>query len=157
MLTFTRVTLSGAFLVAILSGADKELALVRNSYAIRAGSTSVLSVTSDSLDFIRKSTKIATTTLPQDGHEVFVGLSAEQRRPYIAVPVSTPPGTRSVTLVTTSSSGEQRSATLHLEIQSQPQLAAATEPPVVLMNGWQFLCTGEETSKDTFGNLNCFL
>jgi uncharacterized protein (TIGR03437 family) len=156
---FTRVAFSGLFLTALLSGADKKLAITQMSYAVTAGDTAILLATPESMEFLRQADKATVTTEPDDGHQIAIGRSRKDNSLFIAVPLTMPPGSRSVTIRAISSQGIEREVEFQVLVQPILPVAAGAPPPVILVNGYHVnpLCWADQDSTVTFGEMASFL
>jgi uncharacterized protein (TIGR03437 family) len=159
----TTVLIAAAAACAAQTGAvtarrAQNLVLNRSSYEARAGEPIVLDAPSESVRFLRDSEQeqLSVEGRPT-GVRFAIGRDGSDTHALLFPSLRTPPGEYSVTIAVSHSNGEQRTATVHVVVDPlQPVPSIGTRPPVILLNGWQAICTASQMS-DTFGDLRRIL
>ncbi len=135
-----------------------EMTLRRAHYQLRAGESAPIDAPGDTLDFlvhaISRSVEIGGRTA--DGFAV--APDASGGRILLGASLRLPAGRYPVHIVASSPSGERREAVLDVSLQPlQTVPDGASEPPVLVLNGWQFGpsnggCPISGSPSTTFGN-----
>lgn len=150
-----------ALLASSAQAQPRPLPLQQTHYRLRAGEQILLSAPPESIALAR-GTK--TQVLDTRGHEMrgFVFRLAENRNAlFLTAALTTPPGTYQLTLSVTQETGATFHAATSVVLDPMtPVPATATQPPVVLLNGFQLAltptCQPSTTtphSAETFGSL----
>ncbi len=141
------------------------LALDHVRYRLRAGNPLTLNGSEDAIDFILSATSIKIVDGNQEHPGTFViGPSLTGDTVLLAASHLVPPGDYSVGISAVSQEGEERHATVEVAVDAVATVPdRAVAPPVVLLNGWQFLYNSNSASiggcpistgpSDTFGSL----
>jgi uncharacterized protein (TIGR03437 family) len=170
MLTFTRVLFSGLFLAALLTGDDgasqqtptqvfknthpgKPLALLQTRYRLRAGEMTRIAAAAETRDFMLKAKTRRVEIVGTEVHGFVVGPSIAGDEVLLAASLTMRPGEYSLTVSVISEAGEVRATPLSVVLDPlQTVPSTATQPPVVLLNGWQ-VCRLDSGLTGTFGSL----
>lgn len=139
-------------------GSTHSLALTQTRYQLRAAEPAKISAPRETLDFLVKAKNRNIEIVGQETKGFVVGPSIRGDEVLLAASLTMKPGAYAVTVSATSEKGEERETTLDVvldPVQTVP--LNATKPPVVLLNGWQFVCSTSSSSADTFGNLAQYL
>jgi len=176
MFTFGRVALAGLFLAALLAGDDgarrqsssevisnphlgRPLALLQTRYRLRAGQSTRIAAAAETRDFILKAKTRRLEIEGAEAHGFVVGPSIAGDEVLLAASLTARPGEYSLTVSAISEDGDARATPLSVVLDPlQPVPSTATQPPVVLLNGWQIGITNggcpiSSSSADTFGSL----
>jgi len=90
-----------------------------------------------------------------------VGPSITGKDMLLAASLLATPGDYTVTVTAVGESGEERGAVLSAKVMARlPVAAAISQPPVLLLNGWEISATSScpiTTVSDTFGSLPQFI
>ncbi len=135
----------------------QPLTLNRTRYQLRAGEAVSIDAPRQTLDFVRTaSSRTIRIVGPQTtGFVLAPNLKGDDL--LLAASLTTRPGDYTVTVSAINSSGITREAAVNATVSAlQTVSSTATEPPVVLLNGWENgitnICAPEQAS-DTFGDL----
>jgi uncharacterized protein (TIGR03437 family) len=148
--------------------AMRSLTLNQSRYRLRAGESTRLDASPETLDFLLHA---KTRSLEIDGKEargVAVGTNRAEDQVLLAASLRTKPGEYTVKLSAITETSEERVTTLAVTLDPMQTVpSTATQPPVVLLNGWQFGinldslnfagCPVSSSSSVTFGNLEEYL
>ena len=139
-----------------------KLVLLRSDYRLPAGQTVTISLTAKSRQFASQAQKLSTSTVPTGEHEISVGRNRETQELFLAVPLTMPTGTYEVNVSLWNDKGEERRATIQVEIDPLSPIPQTVRTPVVLINGFQLpdlknTCPPSEDSSSIFGNLEDYL
>ncbi len=155
-----RAAAIAAFASALLSGAP--LAVQQTRYQLQPGLPIQIAAAPETLDFLlnAKTRQVSITGAGTTG--IVVSPNRAHDQILIAASLRAKPGEYTIELAATSAAGEQRSATLDIQLDPlTPVPSNATRPPVVLLNGWEVgftnSCTVATSSSETFGNLAQYL
>ena len=137
-------------------------ASAQSRYEIRPGSSVEISADSATQDFMLKAASRKLTLEDGTTAGLTVGLNETGDKLMLAASLRTKPGEYAVTLTGASAKGVEQKTTMDVVVDQLPTVpAAATRPPVVLLNGWQTLytnsCPVATSSSTTFGNLAQYL
>jgi hypothetical protein len=144
--------------------AIRPLLLDQNRYRLRAGDRVPIAAAQETLDFIRTA-KIRTVRISgAQGRGFVVAPNARGDQVLLAASLTMKPGEYGVTVSAVNVSGEERAAVVDVTLDPMQMVPnGSTVPPVVLLNGWQFLfnpdsgsvgtCPISSGSSDTFGSL----
>jgi uncharacterized protein (TIGR03437 family) len=160
--TFWRTSLVVVALccVAEAQQSRRTFAITQSHYSVRAGERVEISSSADTVAFARSAKSL---TARASGHMIrnfAVGPTPEGDKLLLGIPLTTEPGDYLVE-VSLSGENEERSATLqvHVEPLSTPT-ANSSEPPFVLLDGFQLSassCPMSSNSSGNFGNLQAYL
>lgn len=121
-------------------------------YRLRAGESAVV-------DAAGAASIGAVSANPSPRYPFHAALAPDKASLRITVPPTTRPGAYEVSMPVTDAAGARRTISVHLTVAA-PQLDPLPAPgtvPVVLLNGWQFLCLNSDStvsaSTGTFGSL----
>jgi uncharacterized protein (TIGR03437 family) len=139
----------------------QPLSMQQTSYEVRPGESVQIAVPPDSLDFLLKA-KTLSLSLDAESIPLVVAPNRTRDRILLAAPLRLPPGEYTATLSATSPANEERTTKLAISVKPRQSVpSGATQPPVVLLNGWETgftgTCTVSTSSADTFGNLAQYL
>ena len=137
-------------------------AVEQTSYEIKAGESVQIAAPQETLDFLLKSKNVRVHLNDAQSTALVAGPNRAGNQIMVAVPPRTKPGTYTATVSATSAAGEQRVTTLSLVVKPRQKVpTGSTQPPVVLLNGWELGFTGacpiSSASSDVFGNLANYL
>jgi uncharacterized protein (TIGR03437 family) len=130
----------------------RPMMLDQTEYRLRAG---------ESADIAAPQLKLITavTTVPEVRYPIRASVQPDGKSIRLTVPPTTPRGAYTVTLFALDSSEAARTGSVHMTVEPM-QLAPSAPPgtvPVILLNGWQALCTTSDStipaSVGTFGQL----
>jgi uncharacterized protein (TIGR03437 family) len=138
------------------------LAVQQSRYEMRAGEPAQISATPETLDFLLKAKSIRVDIAGAESNALVAGPNHARDQILLAAPLRVKPGEYTATLTATSAAGEQRVTTLAIVVKPRQSVPTGfTQPPVVLLNGWETgftgTCTISSSSADTFGNLAQYL
>ncbi len=138
----------------------RPLALHQTHYRLRAGDHVELLVAPETADFIRTAKTRRLTAMGAIVKGLVVGQGMSSSEVLLGASLNTEPGEYDVTLSAVGEIGEERTASVHITVESlAPVPSNASGPPVILLNGWQFSvfppssCPMTADSTKTFGSL----
>jgi hypothetical protein len=139
---------------ALLASAQtRPLALHQATYRVRAGEKVSVAAPGETVEFVRNAKSRIATTGAMMGRGLVMAPNKRGDQVLLAAPLAMKPGEYSVKLSAVSQAGEAREATVHLIVDAlRPAQTAASVPPVVLLNGWDFGCLSVSDAAGTFGN-----
>ena len=138
----------------------RQLALNQTQYRVRAGERVAVDALSETRDFLWNA---RTRSARSSSRRFAIAPTASGEQVLLGVPLTTPPGEYSVTIVAMSESGEKRTVSVAVTVDPlQAVQANASAPPVVLLDGWQqpslsSPCPMYSDSTQTFGMLQSYL
>ncbi len=143
----------------------RSLAIEQTHYTVVAGGRVAIRAPAESLEFVKTARTRAARASGRLIRTFAVGPNVEGDQILLGVPLTTAPGEYSVEVSIASVDGEERSATLLVTVLpfAVPAATASSEPPVVLLDGFQFqlslssACPMSSSSGGTFGNLQTYL
>jgi uncharacterized protein (TIGR03437 family) len=140
----------------------RPLAVQQTSYEMRVGESAQIAATAETLDFLLTAKSLRADLDGIDAGALAVGPNRVRDRIMLAAPLRIKPGHYTATLSATSAAGERRVSALSIVVKPRQQVpTGSTQPPVVLLNGWETAFTGtcniSSSSADTFGNLAAYL
>lgn len=133
----------------------KPLTLNQTVYQLKAGESTRVDAPPETMDFLLRA---KTRHVEVDGEEkrgIVVAPNRAGDGILIAASLTTKPGAYRITLSASSEAGERRGATVSVTVDAlTPIPSNATQPPVVLLNGWQVnLSSSCPVGNDPFGSL----
>ena len=145
-------------------GRPGVLALNQTQYRLRAGESTTVDATSEALGFLVRAKTRRVEIAGNEVHGIVVGPNRVGDQILLAVSLAMKPGEYTLALSATNEAGENRGAILTVTVDAlAPVPSSATEPPVILLNGWQPPSLLPPSScpilpaSDTFGNLEDYL
>jgi len=145
----------------------RPLAVNESRYTLRAGEPVRVVASAETVEFVRTAKTRRATVRGGGARSGFVvGTNASGDEILLAASLTMPPGSYIVDFSAISETGEERVTTLAVTLNPlQPVPSTATQPPVVLLNGWQFQITNScpvsvaspYASSVTFGSLEQML
>ena len=121
-----------------MSRAIRPLTLHQAQYRLRAGESAEIDAPPDTLDFLLHAQIRSVEIDGQEAHGIVVGPNRAADRIFLAASIAMKAGEYTVTLSVTAKGGERRDTTLGITVDAlTPVPSNATEPPVILLNGWQ--------------------
>lgn len=152
---------------ALAQGPNTPSRLVfrQTEYTVKAGDFTPVFMLPESLAFGLSAKVLTAKASGHVNRDFAVGSTVERDGIALGVPLTTIPGDYSVDISFASSAGEARTGTLRIKVEpfATPEVSAGSEPPVVLLDGWQFSCPipapqpGNPPSSVTFGYLQAYL
>jgi uncharacterized protein (TIGR03437 family) len=134
-----------------------RLTLHQTTYRLRAGESTSLDASSGTLDFLLHAKTRRVEIARKETRGLVVAPNAAGDRLLLAASLALRPGEYRATLSATSGTGQQRAAWLTVTIDPMQAVPLnATQPPVILLNGFQLSCPIAVTSPasaSTFGSL----
>jgi uncharacterized protein (TIGR03437 family) len=143
-------------------GSIRPLVLNKTEYRLRAGESASVDAPTETLDFLLHAKTRRIEIAGQKKRLGFVvGPNPAGDQVLLAAYLALKPGEYRVKLSASNESGEERMTTVDVTLEPmQPVPLNATQPPVILLNGWQFSCPVTVTaplSASTFGSLESYL
>ena len=140
----------------------RPLTVFQTRYRLRAGEATRVDAPRETLDFlIHAKTRRVEVAGMEKRRGFVVGPSPEGDQVLLAAYLALNPGEYRVKLSAFSESGDERMTMLDVTLEAMQAVPlSATQPPVILLNGWQFSCPITVTSPpsaSTFGNLEDYL
>ena len=139
----------------------RAMALHQTKYRLTAGHAIELDAARETRDFLLKA-KDRRVSVP--GHErpgLAVGPNIAGDKILLGASLAMKPGLYAVNVAALAGTGEQRTATIEVVVDAIPPVpSSATNPPVVLLNGWQLASSSTcpvSSDSSTFGNLSQYL
>jgi hypothetical protein len=142
-------------LCAVLASAqpNRPLTLHRTSYRVRAGEKVSITVSGETLEFVRNAKSRIVTIGGMAGKGFVLAPTKRGDQVKLAASLRMKPGEYAVNIAAVSPTGEAREATIHVTVDPLATVpAAAATPPVLLLNGWDFGCMFVGDAQSTFGN-----
>jgi uncharacterized protein (TIGR03437 family) len=145
-------------IASLAAAAQTRLVMDQQEYEIQPGQSVKLQVPSETHDFLRQAAKRSLTLHGPAKKGLAAGPNASGDAILLAASLLATPGDYTVDLAAQSASGETRAATFHVQMLTRASVAAsATQPPVILINGWTpgtTTCSlAASQLSDTFGSL----
>lgn len=136
----------------------RPLVLNESRYSLRAGEPVRIVAPAETIAFIRAAKTRRATVRSAARAEIVVGPDVSGDGILLAASLTMPPGEYTVDFSATSEAGEVRVTTMAVTLNPMlPVPSTATQPPVVLLNGWQISLTSScpisSGSSATFGAL----
>ncbi len=154
----------GICLVGVASAQTirRPLTVSQSHYTVTAGERIQIQTPSESVAFARGAKVRAARASGQVIRNFAVGPNVEGDQILLGVPLTAQPGEYSVEVSFANDAGEERVATVQVKVEPFATPAAmSAEPPVVLLDGFQFSakssCPMSSDSSGTFGNLQTYL
>jgi uncharacterized protein (TIGR03437 family) len=141
----------------------RNLAIDQTRYTVVAGGRVRIPAPAESLAFVKAAATRAARASGRLIRDFALGPNVEGDQILLGVPLTAAPGEYSVEVSIANASGEERVATLLVTVLpfAVPAASSAGEPPVVLLDGFQFSltssCPMSSNSSGTFGNLQTYL
>ncbi len=146
------------------SRAVRPLAMRQTQYRLRAGESTRVDAEPETLDFLLHAKSRRVEIDGQEARGIVVGTNRAGDQVLLAASLRTKPGEYTVKLSATTEASEERMTTLAVTLDPMQTVpSTATQPPVVLLNGWQFginwnsldvgLARQSSGPSDTFGQL----
>lgn len=140
----------------------RPLAVLQTRYQLRAGESIRVDAPRETLDFLMHSKARRIEIAGQEKKRGFVvGLNPTGDQLMLAAYLALEPGEYRVKISVFSESGDERMTTLDVTLEPMQTVPiSATQPPVILLNGWQYSCPVTVTSPvsaSTFDNLESYL
>jgi uncharacterized protein (TIGR03437 family) len=141
---------------------SSPLTLHQTRYRLRAGEPVKIDAPRETLDFLLHAKTRRVEIAGKEIRGFVVGPNRAGDQILLGVSLTMKPGEYRVSLSTSSNSGEERVTTLNVTLDPMQTVPiTATQPPVVLLNGWQIgIFSGgcpQSSSSETFGNLESSL
>jgi uncharacterized protein (TIGR03437 family) len=138
------------------------LVLNQTRYRLHAGEAMSIVAPREALDFMLRAKNRRVQLAGREGTGFVVGPSMKGDEVLLAASLRTQPGEYRVTLSAGNEVGEERTQTLDIVLDPMlPVPSNAKQPPVVLLNGWQFgltsSCPVSNGPAGTFGNFAPYL
>ena len=138
----------------------RPMTLHQTRYQLRAGESTRIDAQPETLDFLLHAKTWRVEIAGKEAHGLVVGTNRSGDQILLAASLRMKPGEYAVTLSAMTEAGEERVTTLALVLNPlQAVPSTATQPPVVLLNGWQApslsqLSTCPQSTPDqTFGEM----
>ena len=137
----------------------RPLTLHQTRYRLRAGEPAKIDAPPETVDFILHAITRRVEIGGQEARGIVVGPNLKGDQVFLAASLVMRPQEYHVEISATSEAGEVRTTALVVTLDAlQSVPVAATQPPVVLLNGWQIGisnggCPISTGPSDTFGNL----
>ena len=163
---FNRVAIAAGLLLGsafcAVSQTARPMVVLKTRYEVRMGEATEIPAAADTLDFMVHAKTRRVTAGGQDVAGLVVAPNAAQDRILLAPSSRATPGEYAVTLSATSASGEEMHANVDVVVEPRTTVPnGSTQPPVVLLNGWEEGFTGTcpiaTSSATTFGNMAQYL
>lgn len=137
--------------------AVKPMTLHQTRYRLRAGQPATIDAPRETLDFLLHA-KTRVEIAGKEARGFVVGPNGAGDQVLVAASLVTKPGEYTLMLSGITETGERRAATLSITVDALPLVpSSSTQPPVVLLNGWQIgfssSCPISTSSAETFGSL----
>jgi uncharacterized protein (TIGR03437 family) len=114
------------------------LTLHQSRYRLRAGESTGLDTPPETLDFLLHAKARRVEIVGNAPRGIVVAPNRAGDQILVAVSLAMRPGEYTLTLSATAEAGEKRDATLSVTVDAlTPVPSNATQPPVILLNGWQ--------------------
>ena len=140
------------------SGPISPLAVNTTRYRLRAGESVKIDAPPETLDFVLHAKARRVEIAGKEKRGIVVGPNRARDQILLAVSLAMKPGEYTLTLSATAEAGERRDATLSITVDALAAVPSnATQPPVILLNGWQGLTCSPSPASGTFGNLADYL
>ncbi len=136
----------------------RPLTVYQTRYRLRAGESTKVDVAPETLDFLLHAKTRHVEIAGKDERGIVVGPNRARDQILVAVSLAMKPGEYTLALSATTEAGERRDATLSITVDALTLVPAnATQPPVILLNGWQGSTCSPSPASETFGNLADYL
>ncbi|HYM11260.1 MAG TPA: hypothetical protein VEU62_11030 [Bryobacterales bacterium] len=140
--------------VLLPAAAAKQLLISKHRIRAAAGASADVPLPAESQAFLRTSTRVHSASA------ILVG--KDQAGLFIEVPPTLPPGRYSVAFSVADAAGQERTGSIEVTVDPLPPARQTGPPPVILLNGYQFLslpgtCSPDRDSSQTFGLLQQYL
>jgi uncharacterized protein (TIGR03437 family) len=140
----------------------RPLTLNRTSYRLRAGESTRVEAPPETLDFLLRAKTRRVEIAGEQKRGIAIAPNRAKDQILVAVSLAIKPGDYTLTLSATAEAGEKRIAPLSITVDAlEPVPSNATQPPVILLNGWQApgldSSCPPSTAADTFDNLSNYL
>jgi uncharacterized protein (TIGR03437 family) len=140
----------------------RPMTLNQTRYRLRAGESTSVDAPRETLDFLLHAKTRRVQIAGKEARGFAVGPNRARNQILLAASLAMKPGEYTMTLSAITEAGERRDATLRLEVDAlTPVPSTSTQPPVILLNGWQLPSLESScptsTASDTFGNLADYL
>jgi uncharacterized protein (TIGR03437 family) len=163
--TFCRTSLAILALCCVAEAQTVRRALSVNEtwFTVRAGERVEISSDAESVRFARSAKSHTARASGRMIRSFAVGPNVVGDKILLGVPLTTQPGEYSVEVSFADDAGEERTATVQLTVEpfAIPAATSSSEPPVVLLDGFQLSavssCPMAPNSTGTFGNLQSYL
>jgi uncharacterized protein (TIGR03437 family) len=144
--------------------AVRPLAMRQTRYRLRAGESTRVDASAETLDFLLHAKTRRLEIDGKEAHGIVVGPNRAGDQISLAASLRMKPGEYTVKLSAIAEASEERMTTLAVTLDPMQTVpSTATQPPVVLLNGWQFgvnldslnvgSCPESSGPSDTFGTL----
>ena len=134
----------------------RPLILNQDHYRLRAGELARVDALSETLDFLSHAKFRRVETAGKEARNR--GRAESGGEVLLAVSLAMEPGEYTLTLSATAETGERREATLLVAVDALVSVPSnATQPPVILLNGWQGKTCSPSPASETFDNLSNYL
>lgn len=135
-----------------------SMTLNQTRYRLRAGESTGIDAPRETLDFLLQAKTRRVDIAPKEVRGIVIGPNRAGDQILVAASLAMKPGQYSLTLSAATEAGERRSATLSITVDAlTPVPSNATQPPVILLNGWQGGSCSPSPASETFGSLADYL